>query len=208
LSTMADITMVQSRLRHCSRILIVEYGGDCREMLVVLRRDFRDECVIGAVNLDLGNEPLLVCRREDFALSPSIAPASELTAGNYVFEPSKSLMKTGSYGLMSRILGAGCVARDSHFFILTPERLASLGNLPLLRSGRLSRILETAVLSGSSIREFSRKYPCAETVARNVRFTSEELRSRMGCRPSESIRIFALGADSIRDRILIAAQIQ
>ena len=75
-------------------------------------------------------------------------------------------------------------------------------------SGRLSRILETAPLSGRSLKEFSVKYPCAETIARNVRFSSEDLRSRLRCRPSAKIRIFALGADSARDKkILIAAEI-
>lgn len=208
LSTMADLSMVLSRLKNCSLIQIVEYGGECRELLVVQQRDFSGNCRIEAVNLDLGDESVMSCSREDFAVAPSIASGAELVGGNYIFEPSRALMKTGCYGLMSRILEAGCVARDSHFFILTPERVSQLGESPLLRSGRLSRIIEVARLTGRSIKDFSGKYPFAETIARNVRFTSGELRERLRCRPSDAVRIFALGSDSLRDRILLAAEIE
>lgn len=208
LSPMADLSMVLSRLRNCALVQLVEYQGDCRELLVVQHRGYEGPCRIEAVNLDLGDDEVLECGPDDARIAPAIVPESGIVAGNFIFEPSKSLMKTGCYGLMSRILDAGCVGRDSHCFILTGERLEQLGNLPLLRSGRLSRILETAPLSGRSLKEFSVKYPCAETIARNVRFSSEDLRSRLRCRPSDKIRIFALGADSARDKkILIAAEI-
>ena len=206
LSTMADIKMVLSRLRHCSMLRILEYGGECRELVAVLQRGFEGECRMAAVDLDLGDGPLLEFLPSDIPASSRIAPPEEIVSGNYIFEPSKSLMKAGCYGLISRVLGAGCAGRDSHFYIITPERLAELGDMPLLLSGRISRILETAPLSHRSIRDFSLRYPFAETVARNVRFTSEELRARLGCRPSDSIRIFALGTDSVREKYLIASE--
>lgn len=206
LSTMADLSMVISRLRHCSMLRILEYGGECRELVALLQRDYEGECSIAAVNLDLGNDLLLECHTSDFATTATIAPSEDIVCGNYIFEPSKSLMKTGCFGLISRVLGAGCVGRDSHFYILTPQRIAELGELPLLRSGRISRILEAASLSKRSLRDFAGRYPCAETIARNVRFSSEDLRARLGCRPSDSIRIFALGTDSSGEKILIAAE--
>lgn len=207
LSPMADISMLLSRLRNCERLQVVEYAGECREILLVLRRDYEGDCLIEVVDLDAGDEALMSFSSSSAFPPPALAGLDDLAAGNYLFEPSKAMMKAGCFGLLSEILGAGCVGNNSHFYIITPEKLEQLGDSPILRSGRLSRILETAVLSGSSIKSFRRKYPEAETLARDVHFSSEELRNKLGCRPSDSIRIYALGAEKAGGKVLMAAEI-
>ncbi len=69
------------------------------------------------------------------------------------------------------------------------------GHRSLKDSGKLFRILDVAELSGKGVRDFARRHPEAEVTARNVRMSSEELRKRLGCRPSDRHHIFALHAD-------------
>lgn len=206
LSPMADISMLLSRLKNCERLQVVEYAGECREILLVLRRGYVGDCLIEVVDLDAGDDALMSFSSSSAFPPPALAGKDDLVAGNYLFEPSKAMMKAGCFGLLSKILDAACVGSNSHYYILTPGKLEQLGDSPVLRSGRLSRILETSVLSGSSIKSFGRKYPEAETLARDVHFSSAELRNRLGCRPSDSIRIFALGAERAGGKVLIAAK--
>lgn len=65
----------------------------------------------------------------------------------------------------------------------------------LKNAGKLFRILDVTEMSGKAAKDFSRRHPEAEVTARNVRMTSEELRKRLGCRPSDRHHIFALHAD-------------
>lgn len=47
LSPMADISMVAGKLgEHCREIHVISSGGECKELLVVLDREFKDECMI------------------------------------------------------------------------------------------------------------------------------------------------------------------
>ncbi len=69
------------------------------------------------------------------------------------------------------------------------------GHRSLKDSGKLFRILDVTEMSGKGVRDFARRHPEAEVTARNVRMSSEELRKRLGCRPSDRHHIFALHAD-------------
>lgn len=69
------------------------------------------------------------------------------------------------------------------------------GHRSLKDSGKLFRILDFTEMSGKGVRDFARRHPEAEVTARNVRMSSEELRKRLGCRPSDRHHIFALHSD-------------
>lgn len=262
LSPMADISMVLERLgEECRELQVIEAGGECKELLVLMRRDAgavqtearmpekRDEgqevqapgkrgdhqkkhedCLIKVYNLDTGKAvdeendfPVFEFRRdeENDCPGPRLTDAAEIVPGAMLFEPGKALMKAGCFRLIGQRFGASALGRDTHYYILrenasdTATATSSATNISsatgrehfgdrrcLKDSGKLFRILDIAEMSGKELKEFGKRHPEAEVTARNVRMTSEELRRRLGCKPSDRLHIFALHADTSGKNLL------
>lgn len=241
LSPMADISMVLERLgNECRELQIIESGGECKELLVLMRRNVqaseqRDDCLIGVYNLDAGSldagnisdrkdSPVFEFHRdeENDCTGPRLTDAAEIVPGALMFEPGKALMKAGCFRLIGQRFGASALGRDTHYYILrentsdTATSTSSATNISsatgrehfggrrcLKDSGKLFRILDIAEMSGKALKEFGKRHPEAEVTARNVRMTSEELRRRLGCKPSDRHHIFALHADTSGKNLLL-----
>lgn len=231
LSPMADISMVLERLgNECRELQIIESGGECKELLVLMRRNVQasgqqDGCLIRVYNLDAGKDsPVFEFRRdeENDCTGPRLTDAAEIVPGALLFEPGKALMKAGCFRLIGQRFGASALGRDTHYYILrenTPDTATATssatnissatgrehfgGRRCLKDSGKLFRILDIAEISGKELKEFGKRHPEAEVTARNVRMTSEELRRRLGCKPSDRHHIFALHADTPGKNLLL-----
>lgn len=246
LSPMADISMVLERLgNECRELQIIESGGECKELLVLMRRNVqaseqRDDCLIRVYNLDAGNldagnldagnledrrdSPVFEFHRdeENDCMGPRLTDAAEIVPGALLFEPGKALMKAGCFRLIGQRFGASALGRDTHYYILrenTPDTATATssatnissatgrehfgGRRCLKDSGKLFRILDIAEMSGKELKEFGKRHPEAEVTARNVRMTSEELRRRLGSKPSDRHHIFALHADTPGKNLLL-----
>lgn len=251
LSPMADISMVLERLgNECRELQIIESGGECKELLVLMRRNVQASgqqggCLIRVYNLDAGNldagdldagnldagnindrkdSPVFEFHRdeENDCTGPHLTDAAEIVPGALLFEPGKALMKAGCFRLIGQRFGASALGRDTHYYILrenTPDTATATssatnissatgrehfgGRRCLKDSGKLFRILDIAEMSGKALKEFGKRHPEAEVTARNVRMTSEELRRRLGCKPSGRHHIFALHADTSGKNLLL-----
>lgn len=241
LSPMADISMVLERLgNECRELQIIESGGECKELLVLIRRNVQTlgqpgGCLIRVYNLDAGNldagnindrkdSPVFEFHRdeENDCTGPHLTDAAEIVLGALMFEPGKALMKAGCFRLIGQRFGASALGRDTHYYILrentsdTATSTSSATNISsatgrehfggrrcLKDSGKLFRILDIAEMSGKALKEFGKRHPEAEVTARNVRMTSEELRRRLGCKPSDRHHIFALHADTSGKNLLL-----
>lgn len=240
LSPMADISMVLERLgKECSELQIIESGGECKELLVLMRRNIqaseqRDDCLIRVYNLDAGNldagnledgkdSPVFEFRRdeENDCTGPHLTDAEEIVPGALLFEPGKALMKAGCFRLIGQRFVASALGHDTHYYILrentsdTATATSSATNISsatdrehfgdhrcLKDSGKLFRIIDITEMSGKELKEFGKRHPEAEVTARGVRMTSEELRRRLGCKPSDRHHIFALHADTSGKNLL------
>lgn len=246
LSPMADISMVLERLgNECRELQIIESGGECKELLVLMRRNVQasgqqDGCLIRIYNLDAGNldagnldagnledgkdSPVFEFRRdeENGCPGPRLTDSAEIVPGALLFEPGKALMKAGCFRLIGQRFGASALGRDTHYYILrenasdmakatssatnissATDREHFCGRRCLKDSGKLFRILDIAEMSGKELKEFGKRHPEAEVTARGVRMTSEELRRRLGCKPSDRHHIFALHVDKTGKNLLI-----
>lgn len=246
LSPMADISMVLERLgNECRELQIIESGGECKELLVLMRRNVqaseqRDDCLIRVYNLDAENldagdldagnledrkdSPVFEFHRdeENGCMGPRLADSAEIVPGALLFEPGKALMKAGCFRLIGQRFGASALGRDTHYYILkenTPDTATATSSATnissatgrehfcsrrcLKDSGKLFRILDITEMSGKELKEFGKRHPEAEVTARNVRMTSEELRRRLGCKPSDRHHIFALHADTPGKNLLL-----
>ena len=190
LSPMADISMVTEKLgRQCSELHVVASGGECKELLAVLDRAFHGECRI-VVCSDAGraDRGIFSFTRTEERAAPAVFVSGEEEASrsHFLFEPGKALLKSGAFNLISSRFGIKKLSRSTHLYLFDDGSTAS----ELASYGKVFRILETFPVNGRNIREAGRKYPYAEVTARNIRMSSEQLRSKLGVLPGDRIHIF------------------
>ena len=224
LSPMADISMVCDRLGVCCReVHVVAAGGECKELLVWMDREWNEEYSVHAVELHKNGSRAL------FSFSPSeerIAGQSgndwkgaksiwadrigewvdkERTADNkaYLFEPGKALMKAGAYYLIAERFGVHKLGRSTHYYIYSAEGSCGDGLTgepvtikKLQEFGKVFRIISCSALDKRSLKAAGKAYPHSEVTARNISMDTDTLRKKAGVTSGDDAHIFGLKSDS------------
>lgn len=209
LSPMADITMVCERLGGCCReVHIVGAGGECKELLVWMDREWAGDYSITAVELT-GSEDDGKYEVAGFSFSPSeerssaplIAGKDEIGTATHLFEPGKALMKAGAYNLLSTKYGLKKLGRSTHYYIVSDQdSLAAIWKM-----GKVFSILRCESLDKRSIKQIAAEYPKAEVTARNLPMDTDTLRKKLGTKSSDNFHIFGLKSDTAGN-LLIATE--
>ena len=192
LSPMADISMACKRLgEHVKEVHVVAAGGECKELLFLLDRDWEGDCSMFVV--------------EDGAVMeiPGRGSTSSPTAGNdvqygiphageWLFEPGKALAKAGAFSLPCRF-GLTKLGQHTHLYVgeTVPEELRPFG--------KVFGIVEVLPLSNRTVKEAGKRWPQAEVTARNVPMTSDLLRKKLGCASGGDIHLFGVRVDGGSD---------
>lgn len=210
LSPMADITMVCERLGGCCReVHIVGAGGECKELLVWMDREWAGDYSITAVELT-GSEDEGKYEVAGFSFSPSeerssaplIAGKDEIGTATHLFEPGKALMKAGAYNLLSTKYGLKKLGRSTHYYIVSDQdSLAAIWKM-----GKVFRILRCESLDKRSIKQIAAEYPKAEVTARNLQMDTDTLRKKLGTKSSDQFHIFGLKSDTAGNLLLVASR--
>ena len=210
LSPMADITMVCERLGGCCReVHIVGAGGECKELLVWMDREWAGDYSITAVELT-GSEDEGKYEVTGFSFSPSeerssaplIAGKDEIGTATHLFEPGKALMKAGAYNLLSTKYGLKKLGRSTHYYIVSDQdSLAAIWKM-----GKVFSILRCESLDKRSIKQIAAEYPKAEVTARNLPMDTDTLRKKLGTRSSDQFHIFGLKSDTAGNLLLITSR--
>lgn len=211
LSPMADITMVCERLEGCCReVHIVGAGGECKELLVWMDREWAGDYSITAVELT-GSEDDGKYEVAGFSFSPSeerssaplIAGKDEIGTATHLFEPGKALMKAGAYNLLSTKYGLKKLGRSTHYYIVSDQdSLAAIWKM-----GKVFSILRCESLDKRSIKQIAAEYPKAEVTARNLPMDTDTLRKKLGTKSSDNFHIFGLKSDTAGNLLLVASRI-
>ena len=202
LSPMADITMVCERLGLCCReVHVVASGGECKELLIWMDREWQDEYEIVAVELHNDGTVSSLRFRTSEEKASSFSQGSLCTKGTFLFEPGKALMKAGAFNIISHRFGIDKLGQSTHYYMTDdPEKAHELKN-----HGKVFRINDCQPLDKRSIKAFGKEYPQADVTARNIPMTSEMLRKKLGCGDGGAVHIFGLKSDS-SGGLLIAAE--
>ena len=210
LSPMADITMVCERLGGCCReVHIVGAGGECKELLVWMDREWAGDYSITAVELT-GSEDEGKYEVAGFSFSPSeerssaplIAGKDEIGTATHLFEPGKALMKAGAYNLLSTKYGLKKLGRSTHYYIVSDQdSLAAIWKM-----GKVFSILRCESLDKRSIKQIAAEYPKAEVTARNLPMDTDTLRKKLGTRSSDHFHIFGLKSDTAGNLLLVVSR--
>ncbi|MCF0176313.1 MAG: hypothetical protein HUJ94_05705 [Bacteroidales bacterium] len=184
LSPMADISQVCLELGPaCREVHAVEYGGECKELLIWMDREHDGGYTISAVDALADSRLSFDPRAEKEA---AWLPFTGQAEGRILFEPGKALMKTGMYRSLSRAYSLEKLDRNTHLYICDslPETLpATLGKCFVVK--------EAVKFSGQAIKDLARRYPRCELTSRNLPLSSDDLRKRMGAGSGGDVHIFA-----------------
>ena len=180
LSPMADIAMACKRLEHVREVHVVASGGECKELLFLLDREWDGPCSIIAVEGGAVMEIPEQTRNDRFAVPKE---------GDILFEPGKALTKAGAFNLPCGRFGMSKLGIHTHLY--TGETVSE-GLKPF---GKWFEIVAVEPLNNRSMKEVGKRYPQAEVTARNIPMTSDLLRKKLGCGSGGDAHIFGVRLD-------------
>ena len=217
LSPMADITMVCERLGStCREVHVVATGGECKELLIWMDREYDGEPTIKAVELNQDSiESTFSFTQNDEKSCWQVTPLNNITLlidrdsmslqsncrhDLFIFEPGKALMKAGPFSLIATRFDLNKLGKSTHYYITdSPDKAAELK-----KYGKVFCIKESMTLDKRSIKDMGKKYPKAEVTARNIPMDTDTLRKKLGITSGDDAHIFGLKSDQ-EGNLLIAA---
>ena len=212
LSPMADITMACSRLgTTCREVHIVATGGECKELLIWMDREWSGEYTITAVELpsgypDMDPATFSFSGSEEKIATASTRPRNDVMLSSraesrdlFLFEPGKALMKAGCFNLIANRFGLMKLGVSTHYYVTESAEKAD----ELKPYGKVYMILSTQPLDKRSIKAAGAAYPRAEVTARNIPMDTETLRKKLGVTSGDDAHIFGLKSDTLGNLLLI-----
>ena len=199
LSPMADLTMLSSRFGAAlEEIRIIGLDGECKELLCTLDLSRSEGPGPSLYVVELGADGGTLEFAPGDVSQPLCAYAGKELAGSMLLEPSASLVKSG------RLTDTG-----ARYGLLKLDRFTHLFAAPSLPAGlrpffKTFLVEEVLPFDKTSIKSLGQRYKRAEVTARNLPLSSEELRSRLGCKTGSDIHIFGCTVSS--ERVLIVAR--
>ena len=199
LSPMADITMACKRLgAHVKEVHVVAAGGECKELLFLLDRDWEGTpatfIVEGGAVMEIPDGPSTTSTGSATG-SGTVGPLAISTGAKrsgeiFLFEPGKALLKAGAFELPCGRFGLTKLGQHTHLYVgeAVPEELRPFG--------KVFEILEVMPLNNRTMKEAGKRWPQAEVTARNVPMTSDLLRKKTGCASGGDIHLFGVRADA------------
>ncbi len=220
LSPMADINALLGSLgKCCKRVDIISIGGECKEILVSMERDYDGDCLIC---VDCGRVGTFQFYREEenYAKSNLLVGNSlaDILEGKILLEPDKALMKAGAFKLVSQRFGITKLDVSTHYYVLDSntafyedtaidnDTVPQCGIAALQALFKRFRILEVLPLNKNSMRAAAQGFPCTGVTVRNIPMSSEQLRKRLNVGEGEKIHIFGLKV-SDKNCLIIAEKI-
>lgn len=216
LSPMADISMVCSRLgKTCREVHVVASGGECKELLIWMDREWQGEYGITAVEMHndgtCGTFIFKPSEEKEAAGIPCCRPYC-VPGGKtaFLFEPGKALMKAGAFNIISQRLGISKLGKSTHYYIVPADQTSEIMS-ELKRTGKVYSIIRCEPLDKRTIKAAGEEFPYADVTARNIPMDTDTLRKKLGqktarkaSRSSElPIHIFALKSDTEGNLLLI-----
>ena len=214
LSPMADITMVCSRLGSaCREVHVVAYGGECKELLIWMDREWNREYSITAVEISrlaslARNDSIATLSSKDTPLSSqatSLSSRDTLLSSRaqsrdlFLFEPGKALMKAGFFDLIRDYFGIEKMGVSTHYYLTDDESKVE----DLKKFGKVYSIISIQPLDKRTIKAAGAAYPRAEVTARNIPMDTETFRKKLGVTSGDDAHIFGLKSDSLGNLLII-----
>ena len=111
-SPLLDFSIGISELRFVKEIHVVAVNNEVKELLWVLKKNYRSEILVKTINLTkTGSETF------DFHLSEEKIAASEFSSPlSYIYEPNAAILKSGAFKLLGTRFGIKKLHAHSHLY--------------------------------------------------------------------------------------------
>lgn len=177
LSPMLDISATVAALPAVSEVHIISVSGECKEILVVLSRNF-----VGS--------PRVVCASDDSRFSFTAGDTTdyppfwdEVQPVNYLYEPNASIMKAGCFAQVAQHYSVTPLSASSHLMVSA----TCVASFP----GRAMKINKITSLNKKELKVALGGITQANITTRNFPMRPEQLASRLRLRDGGDTYIFA-----------------
>ena len=119
LSPMLDVSKALTELHNVSHVFIIGLDGECKEITLLMRRDFEAEPVITAVDIKANGTPEIAvssAKSADNALPLPITDPQQLQPGTFISEPSAPYMKSALFRTIAARTNTSLLHPDTHLF--------------------------------------------------------------------------------------------
>ena len=166
LSPMLDISRALTEMRHVSHVLVIGLEGECKEITLLLQRDYNGEPVTQAVDINSAGEPKTAvssAKSTDSSLPLPIARPEWLQPGTFISEPSAPYMKSALFRTIAAQTGTALLHPDTHLFWSQdkpdqfPGRTFILQGIIPFDKKSLSKLIKTQ--ANLSVRNFPETVP-------------------------------------------------
>lgn len=119
LSPMLDVSKALTELHNVSHVFIIGLEGECKEITLLMQRDFDAEPVITAVDIKADGTPesaVSSAKSADNALPLPIADPQQLQPSTFISEPSAPYMKSALFRTIAANTGTALLHPDTHLY--------------------------------------------------------------------------------------------
>ena len=176
LSPMLDIQDALRRLPKVGEVHVVSVCGECKEVLLVLRRERKDDLCFYCVNIAAQTQTFCTKTRD---AEPEIAPMPE----RYLYEPNASILKAGVQNVLCRTYDVRKLHPFSHLFVSSHF----IEDFP----GRTFVIDDYCGFGKKELKKLLKDISQCNLTVRNFPATVAELRKQLKLREGGNIYIFA-----------------
>jgi len=181
LSPMLDLASVGRELSGVAQVHIVSVEGECKEVLVVMRKGHESKAQTFCVNISKDGKADIMTADEE---TTQIQYASQL--GRYLYEPHASIMKACAFRSVATQFGVKKLHPDSHLY--TSDNI--IGNFP----GRKFEVESWSTFSKKELKQFLSGIKKANLTVRNFPATVADLRKRLKISEGGDIYLFTTTA--------------
>ena len=173
-----------------SEVHIVSVDNECKDLLLILKNEQRDNLRLVCVNNASVFEIVRTARtaspnRTDYESEPhGLKTASrDAVANHYLYEPNASVMKAGCFEALEERFPVSQVSPNSHLFLSNEE----VSGFP----GRGFRILAVTSMNKKELRSALATVSQANIAVRNFPLSAQQLRQRLKIKDGGDLFIFA-----------------
>jgi 16S rRNA G966 N2-methylase RsmD len=168
LSPMLDVYAAMQQLKYPSKVHIVSVGGECKELLLLLERNYCDSVPIHCINLNKIFSQSFIFHRDE-EISSTCCFASTLS--HYLYEPNASVLKAGAFKTLAVRFGIEKLHPNSHLY--TSDKLVS--DFP----GKIFKICGYSSFNKKDLSLFLKDIKKANICVRNFPVSVAELHKRL-----------------------------
>lgn len=192
-SPLLDLKQSSRELGAIDQFIVLAAEGECKELLISLRRETGGEPTIHAVDLDREGEPT------PFAFTWSQEKKASVDFSSpraYLYEANPAIMKAGAFKLVGQRFGLSKLGPDTHLYT-SGEKISSF-------PGRVFKVVEEVGLDRKLIERFAGGF--ANILTRNYPLSVEEIKKKSGL--AEGGTRYLIATKTTKNVLLVADRLR